>query len=496
MRLLKRSIVLVLIVLLSLLQHACKQRNSWLTPAETVAYTQLTSNSEALHFLERCAEKHPAIRLEINALNDTLLFPIVYFSDTTLNEDNHIRIMLLAGQHGNEPAGMEGLLRLTGLLAEGKHDHWLKHASVVMLPMCNPMGLALHQRRNAMGGDLNRDHLLLQQPETRIIQEVFDKFDPHFTADFHEYYPYGHTWEAFGYLRNFDIQLGGPTNLNTSEEIRYAFANRLLPYVERRLRSYDYSFFEYTLGHLPSGERMRRSTTDIDDGRQSFAITGTFSVIVEGMNGRDSLHRLERRAHSQMLTAEALISWAVQNRKEVVAMVEDARNMIQELPVPVSIRQEHFPDGKALAYPLRSLATGNDTVFLVENYHNKVVSTLDVMPPKGYLIPKNEPLLKDWLNRNSFISTGFSPEEGQVSRYRFSGFVESVDEEIANQLALVEKEYLQGVDFQSYIYVPLNQIYNLRLILALEPQSMYGLINYKEFAELRQRSHWPVLRLE
>ncbi|HMM10936.1 MAG TPA: DUF2817 domain-containing protein [Bacteroidales bacterium] len=488
-----RSTLLLLIVSTIL---ACQHNKRVLTPAEKSDFKTLSSNAGLNAFLQECVTHNPSLSLRNFALNDSLSLPVVYFSSKDKPANNPIRIMIIAQQHGNEPSGLEGLLLLISQMANGKYDHWLQYAELMLIPQCNPYGGDKHRRRNAEGIDLNRDHLLLQARETQFIQQLFDEFDPHFTADLHEYYPYSASWEEFGYMRNFDIQLGGPTNLNTSDEIRYAFGQRLMPYVEKQLQSRGFSFFEYTLGHLPSGERMRRSTTDIDDGRQSFAITGTFSVIVEGMNGRDSLDRLERRAKSQMHTAEALIAWATQNRNEIMKMVQDSRQQIIDLQVPVAIRQEHVPDGMMLSYPLKSLKTGMDTVFVVENYHNKVVSNLDVVAPKGYLIPRNNKLLSDWLSRSTFFKTADVLPEGKIYAYQLLGFEESIDEELSNQKALVARVDMQNIDTNDYVFIPLNQQYNLRIIKALEPQSMYGLINYKGFEPLKDEAIWPVLRLE
>ncbi len=482
--------------MLLLFFSSCQVPDTAITPAERKGYAALTSSVELAQFLVDLQKQHNSLKVKNFEVYDSLSVQVVSFVDTAHKKNDRIRVMLIAQQHGNEPSGLEGLLLLIRDLVAGKHPHWFNHADLVIIPQCNPSGADLHKRRNTTGIDLNRDHLLLEAAETKLIQQIFDDFDPHFTVDFHEYYPFGKTWEEFGYRRNFDIQLGGPTNLNTSDEIRYAFKSRLLPYVEKQLNNRGYSFFEYTLGNLSQGERLRHSTTDIDDGRQSFAITGTFSVIVEGMNGRDSLDRLERRAKSQFTAAEALVSWAIQNRRDVIKMVDDARNTVLTLPYPISIRQEHMPDGKVLNYPLRSLKTDRDTMFLVDNYHPKVISNLDITPPIGYLIPKNNQALMSWLSRNVFIKTAAIPVYSKTFAYQIVGFEVSVDEELENQKALVVKLQLPTINADDYVYLPLNQKYNLRLMLALEPQSIYGLINYKSFETLCQVGIWPVLRVE
>jgi hypothetical protein len=84
---------------------------------------------------------------------------------------------------------------------------------------------------------------------------------------------------------------------------------------------------------------MRQSTTYIDYRRQNVASTGSFTVNLEGMNGRASLDGLEKRSTIQMKTAEALVCWAIQNRDGLIRMVPDAKEMVIGLAVQVSIRQ-------------------------------------------------------------------------------------------------------------------------------------------------------------
>ncbi|MDZ7774856.1 MAG: hypothetical protein U5L09_04200 [Bacteroidales bacterium] len=80
---------------------------------------------------------------------------------------------------------------------------------------------------------MNRDHLIYQAPETRVIQEVFEKYAPIVTVDIHEYYPYGASWIDFGYRRDFDIQVGTLTNPNISDSIIRYRETETLPYVKR-----------------------------------------------------------------------------------------------------------------------------------------------------------------------------------------------------------------------------------------------------------------------
>ena len=43
-----------------------------------------------------------------------------------------------------------------------------------------------------------------------------------------------------------------------------------------------------------------------------------------------------------------------------------------------------------MKYRLHSVKTQKDTIFTVEEYHNKLISLADVSNPKAYLVPTNE----------------------------------------------------------------------------------------------------------
>lgn len=99
------------------------------------------------------------------------------------------RLMVIARQHGNEPAGTEASLALLRHLSSGEgraESALLRHLALLVVPMANPDGAARSRRRNANGADLNRDWAGLTQPETRAIEAAFDEWRPHAVIDLHE----------------------------------------------------------------------------------------------------------------------------------------------------------------------------------------------------------------------------------------------------------------------------------------------------------------------
>jgi hypothetical protein len=265
--------LLLLIFLSTALLQCNTSQNPLQTPLEQSGFSAYTSNIQVMNFLNDCSALNPEMILGHFEVSEKKM-PLIVFP--AKNPETALRVMLLAQQHGNEPSGMEGLLLLIKELALKQHRHFSDSLHLIILPQCNPAGSDLHQRRNQEGVDLNRDHLLITAEETRIMQAVFAKHQPYLTVDFHEYYPFSRSWADFGYRRNFDMQLGGPTNINIDRGLHDLFREEALPFTRQALESAGFSFFEYTVGNFALAERLRHSTVDINDGRQSFAITGAF----------------------------------------------------------------------------------------------------------------------------------------------------------------------------------------------------------------------------
>src|SRR6185295_10688997 len=58
-------------------------------------------------------------------------------------------VVVIAGQHGDEPAGSEALLVAAQQLADGRLERVLEQVDVYLLPRANPDGTALGQRAAA-----------------------------------------------------------------------------------------------------------------------------------------------------------------------------------------------------------------------------------------------------------------------------------------------------------------------------------------------------------
>ncbi len=98
------------------------------------------------------------------------------------------RILLWSQMHGNESTTTKALFDFLNFLYQDSVDakRLLSHFTFFCLPMLNPDGAKAYTRENANGIDLNRDAQDLSQPESRILRDAFERFQPHYCYNLHD----------------------------------------------------------------------------------------------------------------------------------------------------------------------------------------------------------------------------------------------------------------------------------------------------------------------
>ncbi len=99
-------------------------------------------------------------------------------------------VVLISGTvHGTERSGREGAMMFLRHLAFS-NDPWVEEilagTTVLLNPTLNPDGMVNATRGNTTGQDLNRDHLLLRNPENFALAKVIRDYQPDIVVDSHE----------------------------------------------------------------------------------------------------------------------------------------------------------------------------------------------------------------------------------------------------------------------------------------------------------------------
>ncbi|NJY63069.1 peptidase M14 [Salinimicrobium sp. CDJ15-81-2] len=99
-------------------------------------------------------------------------------------------VLLWSQMHGDESTATMAIFDILNFLAndslqQGKRE-LLQNVRLHFLPMLNPDGAEVFQRRNALGIDVNRDALRLQSPEANTLKRVRDSLDADFGFNLHD----------------------------------------------------------------------------------------------------------------------------------------------------------------------------------------------------------------------------------------------------------------------------------------------------------------------
>ncbi|MEX0312592.1 MAG: M14 family zinc carboxypeptidase, partial [Allomuricauda sp.] len=101
-----------------------------------------------------------------------------------------MNIFLWSQMHGDEPTATQAIFDILNFLDapdfKKEKREILSKLKLHFLPMLNPDGAEVYQRRNALGIDINRDALRLQSPEGRTLKRLRDSLDAKFGFNLHD----------------------------------------------------------------------------------------------------------------------------------------------------------------------------------------------------------------------------------------------------------------------------------------------------------------------
>ena len=93
-----------------------------------------------------------------------------------------LKVFMWSQMHGDEPTATSALIDMFAFLQKHRENDWVKKIAETMtiraVPMLNPDGAELYQRRNLQGIDINRDALDLKTPEARLLKQLRDDWNP------------------------------------------------------------------------------------------------------------------------------------------------------------------------------------------------------------------------------------------------------------------------------------------------------------------------------
>ncbi len=162
--------------------------------------------------LKRRRFKHSDIKPLIEKLKNNQLFSVKKLGVSAQDREIYLlslgtgktKVFLWSQMHGDESTATMALFDIfnffseSGLFTDIKTEI-LKELSIFCIPMVNPDGAEVFERRTSSQVDLNRDAVRLQTPEGRILKETFDYLKAEFGFNLHDqsiYYSAGKTFKS------------------------------------------------------------------------------------------------------------------------------------------------------------------------------------------------------------------------------------------------------------------------------------------------------------
>ncbi|MDQ2746879.1 MAG: peptidase M14 [Acidobacteriota bacterium] len=99
------------------------------------------------------------------------------------------KIFMWSQMHGDEPTATPAVLDMLVYLQNNRAKSWVKELenalTIRVVPMLNPDGAELYQRRNLQFIDINRDAVDLQTPEGQLLKKLRDEWQPDIGFNLH-----------------------------------------------------------------------------------------------------------------------------------------------------------------------------------------------------------------------------------------------------------------------------------------------------------------------
>ncbi|MCD6450744.1 MAG: DUF2817 domain-containing protein [Acidobacteria bacterium] len=522
------------------------------TPGEKCDYTRYTQYPEISGFLSTISSVSPNLVVKTiaktdypNDYNEKRNIYLAIITEKGIASPNEVdrekpTILYICSQHGNEQSGKEAALLLIRELTLGKLKPLLSKVNVLIIPQMNPYGNENDTRRNEQNLDMNRDHIKLESPEVEAAHRVFIRWLPEVTLDVHEMGP-----------SYYQENVGVVSNLNIDQRLQDFSRGKVLPYIEGYLKKKGYTFHEYLVrqilginaasganyGLMKTPEKpviiTRYSTTDINDGRNSFGIFNTLSFILEGASDH-RVATLKERTLRQYEAMVALLKFVAENKSEIKKLVTSCRRKLIEQGKRFSprdlvhLRMEYVADPEAPPLVLKRLVppepgllgfmktdkkkgekiTRDEIIplkrgemkvvtYTVPNWRPKVVPRVSVVRPLGYIIPADRSdIVATLLRLGVRVNQVMEDKEIEVEYYRVKEIIPARFDYNPPKKIEVEPIRSKIVVKKGSFVVYTSQLAGNLVPILLEPASSYGLIRYFKYRLVPKAGDiFPIYRL-
>ena len=308
------GVCIFLVMVLPVLATAQELR----TASEQADFEAYTSYEEMMEYLQ--AVQAGSTEMLLGSYGTTLEgleSPYMVFSRPLITKPTEAHasgkpvILVAANIHGNERTIREGVLILVRQLAtpDTEMNKLLDDLVIVVVPSINPDGYVRNSRGNALGLDLNRDYVKLEQPTLQnFVQNIIQPWTPHVFLE-------GHNGGAYPY----NVTYQGPTWAGSDQRLTDICDQELLPFVKKELEANGYKGWYY--GSARGDYKVWNAAPFTPRFSYNYAgLINCIGVLYEspGQSRTDG-------ALSGLVACQALLKYCAQNTEKIKEVVTRAK---------------------------------------------------------------------------------------------------------------------------------------------------------------------------
>ncbi|WP_367846778.1 M14 family metallopeptidase [Rhodoferax sp. WC2427] len=462
------------------------------TPGLQTGRTSFSSNTEVSAWLEQLSN-HPSRGVHASVLRlghsqqgkplEALLLTRASSPDgPTIIATGRPTVLIVAQQHGNEPAGSEAALVVARELAQGLLEPLLDKINVLIVPRANPDGAATDQRATANGIDMNRDHLLLNSPEARALATLTRDYQPTVVMDAHEYTVVGRYLQKFGAIQKFDALLQYAMTANLPEFLTRASEEWYRRPAVAALKVQNLSSeWYYTTSTDIDDHVVSMGGTQPDTGRNVNGLKNTVSMLLETRGVGIGRMHIQRRVHTQVTAMVSMLQSTAARAEQMGQLRSFIDREVSSQACRSQAVVEAGPTSAQYDLTMLNPSTGADKTISVDWNSALELQTLKARPrPCGYWLSAAATAAVDRLQLLG-VQVMRVVDAGSVrgELYRATGHSTGARQDVRGSIAdaqpvnRVEVELVRSlVDTpQGSYYVPLGQPLGNLVLAALEPDT-------------------------
>ena len=468
--------------------------NALATPLEHYHYQRYSSSADVAGFLRTVtAAAGPYARLECIGRSAHGLEILALVCDSravAARQRPRLRVMIVGSQHGaSEAAPCEALLVLARAVLLGELRELLDDLELILIPNANPDGRDHDSARNGNDVNINRDFVLLSQPESCALDAAVLRYAPEVVLDAHESAILKrNTLGREGYLTTFEAQFDVANSPAIPAAQRNYLEHDLLPALIAAVEARGLRAQRYIREITSTQQPITNGGLTVRKFRNKAGLRGALTVLLETpmepkADPYPTFRNIGVRAEKQWCCLQAFLAEVVARRADIAAVVAQREQLGPHTPIPLNGVYVPNTPSPRITIELRRRDT-----FLIEPIefedHRQVAEQDYLSLPTAYVITAHTAVFADLLSRQQIPFAVIS--EAQVVEFEQAIMAGGPTAEGACEV--IDVRLRRDALPVGSLRVPITQHTGRLLPLLLDPRSQSSVFRYPSYARLIERA--------